>query len=108
MPSRNTVTACSVSRHGTQAEMRSPDRFHASTQTVGHTFPTSHHPHACRDPATTRCMFAARVLLGKTYEYAADQHDKALRAPPDGHDSVAGFLRGQRELVVYENSRVLL
>jgi hypothetical protein len=61
-----------------------------------------------KDPATTRYMFCARVILGRPYEFAAGTYEKSLRAPPNGYDSVAGHIKGQRELVVYENSRVLL
>ena len=61
-----------------------------------------------KDPLTTRVMFACKVLLGKTREFGPQQHDRTLRAPPDGYDSVEGIINGQRELAVYANEQTLL
>lgn len=60
------------------------------------------------DPSTTRVMFACRVLLGQTYEFAPSQTCKGMTKPPDGHESVSGLIRGDREVAVYENERALL
>ena len=61
-----------------------------------------------KDPLTTRVMFACRVLLGSTFHYSAQKHDRALCAPPDGYDSVAGEINGKSEMALYASDRVLL
>ena len=63
-----------------------------------------------KDPTTTRVLFACRVLLGKTYKYAPNTTARGLDldAPPEGYDSVSGFIHGQRELAVYANESALL
>eukprot|EP00041_Stephanoeca_diplocostata_P007052 m.97454 g.97454 ORF g.97454 m.97454 type:complete len:426 (+) comp16699_c0_seq1:352-1629(+) len=55
-----------------------------------------------------RCMLVCSVQLGNTFCYPPGQTDPKLLRQLRGYGSVVGNVTGEREYVVYENSRVMI
>ena len=55
-----------------------------------------------------RLMLRCKVALGKTHVFTVGDYNKRLVGPPNGCNSVLGFIRRADEYAVYDNSAVLV